>query len=130
MAGAAYPVGREGTVSMIVRITYEDGSAEEHERFPRSERRAVVTGGAGFLGSHLVAALLSAGWSVVVVDDFSSGSRDNLPFCGGDSALTVITSDICAEWKVDEPVDVVFNFAAPAEEPATTAPLPMESGAV
>jgi nucleoside-diphosphate-sugar epimerase len=82
-----------------------------------SGRRAVVTGGAGFLGSHLVAALLSAGWSVVVVDDFSSGSRDNLPFCGGDSALTVITADICAEWKVDEPVDVVFNFASLASPP-------------
>jgi nucleoside-diphosphate-sugar epimerase len=85
--------------------------------YRNSGRRAVVTGGAGFLGTHLVAALLTAGWSVVVVDDFSSGSRDNLSFCDDDSALTVITADICAEWKVDEPVDVVFNFASPASPP-------------
>lgn len=85
--------------------------------YRNSARRAVVTGGTGFLGSHLVAALLSAGWSVVVVDDCSSGSLDNLPFCDGDSALTVITSDICAEWKVDKPVDVVHGFASLASPP-------------
>ena len=40
--------------------------------------RAVVTGGAGFIGSHLVDAVLDRGWSVVVVDDFSSGLTENV----------------------------------------------------
>ena len=42
-------------------------------------RRVLVTGGAGFIGSHTAAAFLAAGWRVVVLDDLSSGRRDNVP---------------------------------------------------
>ncbi|MGB7156434.1 MAG: NAD-dependent epimerase/dehydratase family protein, partial [Tepidisphaeraceae bacterium] len=41
--------------------------------------RALVTGGAGFIGSNLVDGLLAAGWEVAVVDDLSTGARENLP---------------------------------------------------
>ena len=40
--------------------------------------RALVTGGAGFIGSHLVDALVARGWAVTVLDDLSTGHRDNL----------------------------------------------------
>ncbi|MFQ5483571.1 MAG: NAD-dependent epimerase/dehydratase family protein, partial [Nitrospinaceae bacterium] len=39
----------------------------------------LVTGGAGFIGSHLVDAFLAAGWRVAALDNLSTGSRDNLP---------------------------------------------------
>jgi nucleoside-diphosphate-sugar epimerase len=81
-------------------------------------RHAVVTGGAGFLGSHLTEALLGRGWAVTVVDDLSSGTMLNLAAVADDPALTVVVADICGEWQVTEPVDLVLNFASLASPPA------------
>src|SRR5947199_10813401 len=61
-------------------------------RMPRNRtrpRRAVVTGGAGFIGSHLVDALLARGDEVLVVDDLSTGSRDNLNPAAGFHQLDI-----------------------------------------
>jgi UDP-glucose 4-epimerase len=61
-----------------------------------SERKHIlVTGGAGFIGSHLVERLLAAGKQVVVIDDLSTGSRDNLRAVAGNPALEFIHSKIC-----------------------------------
>ena len=62
--------------------------------------RTLVTGGAGFIGSHLVERLLAAGDDVVVLDDFSTGSRDNLAAVWNDPHLTVITCDVAREAEV------------------------------
>ena len=51
----------------------------EHGSNSRPDRHALVTGGAGFIGSHLVDALLAEGWHVTVVDTLETGRRDNLP---------------------------------------------------
>ena len=62
---------------------------------PSPDRRLVlVTGGAGFIGSHTVDALLAAGCRVVVIDDFSAGRPDNLSRWGGDPRVTIVAADI------------------------------------
>jgi UDP-glucose 4-epimerase len=73
---------------------------------------SLVTGGAGFIGSNLVRALLDRGDRVIVVDDFSTGRRENLP---RSSNLTVIESDLAQGADVGEAVekaDYVFHLAA------------------
>src|SRR4051794_25071530 len=73
--------------------------------------RAVVTGGAGFLGSHVCEALLRDGTQGVCVDDFRPGSRDNLPEHPG---LELVTADVSLPVDVPGPVDLVLHLACPA----------------
>ena len=74
---------------------------------------AVVTGGAGFLGSHLCEYLLDRDWRVICLDNLDTGSLENIERLRGD------TFDFryhnCVEFiDVAEPVDVVFHLASPA----------------
>ncbi len=78
-----------------------------------SSRRAVVTGGAGFLGSHLCDALLGEGWSVVVVDNLLTGRRANLAHLSQEPRFEFVEKDICEPFDVGK-VDYVFHFASPA----------------
>ena len=86
-------------------------------------RLALVSGGAGFIGSHIVDALLANGWRVRVLDDFSSGSKTNL--AGVIGRVEILRSDVRNEAAViaaAEGVDVVFHQAALASVPGNTAP--------
>jgi dTDP-glucose 4,6-dehydratase len=94
--------------------------------------RAVVTGGAGFIGSHLCRALLGRGWDVVAVDDFSSGDRGNLDDVLDASGFTLVEHDIVHGLPVDGPIDAVLHFASPASPPLYLArPIPtLEVGSI
>lgn len=75
---------------------------------------AVVTGGAGFLGSHLTDRILSEGWRVIVLDNLITGRAENLAHHADNPALTFIKQDVSHPFSIDEPVDFVFHFASTA----------------
>ena len=78
--------------------------------------RILVTGAAGFLGSHLTDRLLSDGHSVVGVDNLSTGDPENLAHLAYESRFQFKQRDICQPFDPG-PVDYVFNFASPASPP-------------
>lgn len=75
----------------------------------------LITGGAGFIGSHLVEALLARGDAVTVLDDCSTGSLSNLTAVANNPRLTVIQGSVCDELAVDEAcasAEAVIHLAA------------------
>ena len=77
--------------------------------------RVLITGGAGFIGSHLTEALLTRGDSVTVLDDLSTGRLENLAHCDGHPNLQVVVGSILNERLVDklaERAEVIFHLAA------------------
>jgi dTDP-glucose 4,6-dehydratase len=74
--------------------------------------RAVVTGGAGFLGSHLADRLLADGAEVVCVDNMITGSPRNVGHLDGNPRFTLRTDDVTGTWSIDGAVDAVLHFAS------------------
>ncbi|HEV2088368.1 MAG TPA: UDP-glucuronic acid decarboxylase family protein [Cryptosporangiaceae bacterium] len=77
-------------------------------------RRILVTGGAGFVGSHLVDALLARGAEVVAVDNFVTGSKDNVAHLAEEDRFTLVDADVSRELPVEGRFDAVLHFASPA----------------
>jgi dTDP-glucose 4,6-dehydratase len=74
---------------------------------------ALVTGGAGFLGSHLCDYLLERGFRVICVDNLVTGSLSNIEHVR-DDAFAFLPHDVAEPIRVDEPIDFVYHFASPA----------------
>ncbi|MEM4534289.1 MAG: SDR family NAD(P)-dependent oxidoreductase [Candidatus Korarchaeota archaeon] len=86
-------------------------------------KKALVTGGAGFIGSHLVDKLVSKGWYVRVVDNFSSGRLENVEHHRSNSRVEVSKGDLKDPRVVEESVkdvDIVFHYAANPEVRVST----------
>jgi dTDP-glucose 4,6-dehydratase len=79
--------------------------------------RAVVTGGAGFVGSHLCDALRARDWEVVAVDNFVTGHAQNVAHLADDAGFTLVEHDVITGIPVDGPVDAVLHLASPASPP-------------
>ena len=75
---------------------------------------AVVTGGAGFLGSHLCDHLLAEGHRVVCVDNLDTGSLQNIEHIKNGADFVFVNQDLTEPFFIDEPVDFVFHLASPA----------------
>src|SRR6266850_1794679 len=75
---------------------------------------SVVTGAAGFLGSHLTDLLLARGHKVIGIDNFVTGAVDNIAHLGGNRNFKFIQQDVTEFIFLDAPVNYVWHFASPA----------------
>ncbi len=91
--------------------------------------RVVVTGGAGFLGSHLCDAIMARGDSAVCVDNLATGRPDNVAHLIGQPGFTFVEADVSSALDVPGPVDAVAHLASPASPPDYLR-LPLETLAV
>jgi dTDP-glucose 4,6-dehydratase len=76
--------------------------------------RALITGGAGFLGSHLCDLFLARGHEVVCMDNFLTGSPNNIKHLFGRDGFSFIKQDVTQYIHIDGPLDYVLHFASPA----------------
>jgi dTDP-glucose 4,6-dehydratase len=80
-------------------------------------RRALIAGGSGFLGSHLVDRLLGQGWDVVAVDNLITGRLSNVAHLADNAHFTLVQDDAERAADIPGPFDLVLHFASPASPP-------------
>ena len=97
-----------------------------HPFDPTTLPRAVVTGGAGFVGSSLCERLLADGWRVLALDNLCTGRRANVAHLLADPRFELRVADVCDPMTVDGPVAAVLQFASPAS-PFDYLALPVET---
>src|ERR1700722_6354089 len=78
----------------------------------KKQLTSVVTGAAGFLGSHLTDLLLARGHKVIGIDNFITGSVDNIAHLGGKPVFKFIQQDVTEFIFLNEPVDYIWHFAS------------------
>ncbi|TIR95984.1 MAG: SDR family oxidoreductase, partial [Mesorhizobium sp.] len=100
-----------GRVIKVLKLDTKPG------RRRADQGRALVAGGAGFLGSHLCQRLLADGYEVIALDNFHTGKRYNLSAIARDATFTCIRHDIVEELPTDLAVDEIYNLACPASPP-------------
>lgn len=77
-------------------------------------KQALVTGGAGFLGSHLVDYLLEKKFKVTCIDNFITGKYENISHLKSHPHFTLIEHDVTKHMNIPDPLDAIFHFASPA----------------
>src|SRR5215207_2301676 len=88
--------------------------ASDMARAEASKPRALVTGGAGFLGSHLCERLLSEGYRVVCVDNLSTGVLENVAHLEEEPGFEYVDHDVALPFGIRGGLDEVYHFASPA----------------
>ena len=79
-----------------------------------TKKTAVVTGGAGFIGSYLCERLINAGYKVICIDNLITGSLDNIKGLVANSNFRFIEHNVSKYIEIGEDVDYVLHFASPA----------------
>jgi dTDP-glucose 4,6-dehydratase len=97
----------------------------------RTDRTAVVTGGAGFVGSHVCDRLLADGWEVVCVDNLASGTQENIAHLAEEERFRFVQQDVSAPGALEGPAhdgscELVLHLACPAS-PADYLRLPLQT---
>src|SRR5262245_28948390 len=105
---------KEGLLVLAAIIIYLAMSKRARPAPRRKQPTSVVTGGAGFLGSHLVDLLLQRGHRVVAIDNFVTGTVENISHLAGNPAFRFIQQDVTEFLFLHGPVDYVWHFASPA----------------
>ncbi len=77
-------------------------------------KRVIVTGGAGFIGSHLCDYLLARDYDVVCIDNFLTGKHENIQHLKNEKRFRLLEQDISKYIEFSEPVDLILHFASPA----------------
>lgn len=107
----------EARLSIRHVISEEAGQAHCPHHMTSKTGVSIVTGGAGFLGSHLVDRLIGEGRTVICVDNLKTGRRHNVAHLAGNDRFRFIECDIADRFDIG-PADEVFNLACPASPPA------------
>lgn len=76
--------------------------------------RAVITGGAGFLGSHLCDAMIARGWDVICIDNLITGAEENICHLENNPHFKFVLHDVSESIEAEGSVDAVLHFASPA----------------
>ena len=90
------------------------------------KKNILITGAAGFLGSHLCDYFLSKNHKVIGIDNFITGSLKNLSHLTANSEFEFREIDITHDFKIEEPIDYVLHFASPAS-PIDYLKIPLET---
>ena len=80
-------------------------------------QKVLVTGGAGFLGSHLCENFLKKGYEVTALDNFITGSPDNVAHLVSNSRFKLVKHDVSMPYEPAGPIDAILHFASPASPP-------------
>jgi dTDP-glucose 4,6-dehydratase len=98
----------------FLRRRFNNSTIQRFHVLKKKQPTSIVTGAAGFLGSHLADLLLARGHRVIAIDNFITGSVDNISHLGGNRDFKFILQDVTELLFLNEPVDYVWHFASPA----------------
>jgi UDP-glucuronate decarboxylase len=95
-----------------VKVVYNNSNFFIIWLIMKLKNKVLITGGAGFLGSHLCQRMLEADWAVFCLDNFYTGTTENLQHCLKTPHFEIIEQDVCTPFSLD--VDAIFHLACPA----------------